>query len=214
MSRKCILLLLPPHQVCSELPTMSADSALLRPPLVQIRCARFLWVTFVINTQGPGPFTFNINLTGLPSTDAGLNEFRCQYEPGPNPAYTANQSTGCAPSIYLYPSPIATILAATPGPTYQWPIYSPPLLPHKEEAISQAVQAPDTPQNSMPSSSATEDSDDYKDDQLPATFSPHCQVCSRTSSYSGHTISKAGFERMERDVMTGTAPSPKRRQIG
>ncbi|KAF7339457.1 hypothetical protein MSAN_02160000 [Mycena sanguinolenta] len=43
------------------------------------------------------------------------------------------------------------------------------------EAIdSQNVDAPDSPRNSMPSTDATEDSDDYKDDQSPATFSPNC----------------------------------------
>ncbi|KAF7343830.1 hypothetical protein MSAN_01964200 [Mycena sanguinolenta] len=154
------------------------------------KCSISSGIKFVLNTQGPGPFTFNINLSGLPAESSldSIN-FTVNTNSTSNTGATVtprvtrqrpNNGTRAPPRPFLLPQRAQSNTTQEAGEIVpETPQSQLGYSPRSGEAIdSQNVDAPDSPRNSMPSTDATEYSDDYKDDQSPATFSPNCPVSS------------------------------------
>ncbi|KAJ7096588.1 hypothetical protein B0H15DRAFT_946062 [Mycena belliarum] len=134
-------------------------------------------VAIVINTQGPGPFTFNINLSGASHEEITLtvnslgNERRRGARPQPTTHSTGRTGREFLVSRRRSLSSDSRIIGVPETP-------QPSPTSNAQARESQAVQAPSSPQGSLEDCSDTEDDDTwvYHDQEAPAIFSPRCQL--------------------------------------
>ncbi|KAJ6550740.1 hypothetical protein B0H10DRAFT_1968745 [Mycena sp. CBHHK59/15] len=149
-------------------------------------------VTFVIHTQRPGPFTFNINLTGAAAaehltlaqtTPAGAPEQRQPRHAGPRGAHRPQRQQ--RREFLVRPTTTArdtTEVPETPQPGGSPLVRPAHACPQAFDGASQDVAAPSTPQSQLANCSDTEDTgatadiEAYHANEPTAVFSPDCQL--------------------------------------
>ncbi|KAJ7857230.1 hypothetical protein B0H13DRAFT_2357029 [Mycena leptocephala] len=141
-------------------------------------------ITLVINTQGPGPFTFNINLAGGTMPE-GLS--LPLMPPGSTPAIAAALPYQPAPvprvqRPFLLPIPASAHEVVPETPQSQLADLPTPL----PDIQSQQVEVSNTPKSQLDDCDDTEYSteEEHKKqmaaDEPVATFSPNCQLVTPT----------------------------------
>ncbi|KAJ7176873.1 hypothetical protein C8R46DRAFT_1346805 [Mycena filopes] len=171
-------------------------------------------VTFVINTQGPGPFTFNINLSGATSTDSVT--FTVNTEAAPASTSPAQQPAPCRQ--FLLPisqsnREVSEVPETPQGPLSELsprqPDYSPlrplHLVRRPVGSGSQSVQAPGSAQSSLADCSDTEDSIDVRAKDARHQAEP---VASLSPSYRKLAPSR---KRTKLESKTEDSPRPSQR---
>ncbi|KAJ7266271.1 hypothetical protein C8J57DRAFT_1229671 [Mycena rebaudengoi] len=145
-------------------------------------CSISSGVTFVINTQGPGPFTFNINLSGHGSSPVSFtlnteaSSTTTTLNPGSKPhgrSHLPNYALQSSPT-----TPLARKVRRQHGHTAQW------------SGKSQTAEAAESPREDFDPS----DTESEMDSEADATFSPNNQFQLVTPSR------KRKLDRMECEV--------------
>ncbi|KAJ7438736.1 hypothetical protein FB451DRAFT_1469181 [Mycena latifolia] len=162
-------------------------------------------MTFIINAQGPGPFTFNINLTGT-SPVQRLN-FSIHTDSGTNAVFDKPMATprrcgkGGATVVTVRGAQLAAsetprnhVGRARPsarqghpsGPRHDESVVPETpestggglLQPHLVDNASQEVERPASPASELADCDDTDASDfsDFNDNEPVASFSPNCQL--------------------------------------
>ncbi|KAJ6625669.1 hypothetical protein B0H10DRAFT_1942523 [Mycena sp. CBHHK59/15] len=135
-------------------------------------------VTFVINLQGPRPFTLNINLSHFPGAqDLGFSvAANSETHPNGNLSTDNTQLSQRTRNVRHRKSMPTPSNNRTPcnGSQPQHQFFR-QFVRTTDDRESQDVEVPETPRSELNDCSDTEDSDMYEDDQPVAVFSPSNQ---------------------------------------
>ncbi|KAJ7340787.1 hypothetical protein DFH08DRAFT_938593 [Mycena albidolilacea] len=166
-------------------------------------------ITFVINTQGPGPFTFNINVNGMPTgdntanftvnTDSGTVQTgpatvrlkrALRLKPAPRRKFLATPRKSGAETDVVLETPAGMLACEMPPRKKTRHSRNKPAIPSLQLFTSQDVTPPRSQRSPFLDPSATEGSvTDYHNNEPVAQFSPNCQLVTPSR--------KRRFERMD-----------------